>query len=140
MDTKFSPILLVRKKALDTQERKILEHNRFIASKQEEIHHFLTQIAEIELPQGGNYLAYKAVLEVKNMLLAHLEQLHSELSSLKAQRKALEEEYKILNIEYEKMKYLDSKEKEMRLKQLRIAQQRQSDEVALILHHHKRLV
>lgn len=140
MDTKFTPILLVRKKALDSQERKILEHNRFIVNKQEEIHHFLTQIAEIELPQSGNYLAYKAVLEVKNALLAHLEQLYSELSSLKAQRKALEEEYKILNIEYEKMKYLDSKEKEMRLKQLKIAQQRQSDEAALMIHHRKRLV
>ena len=134
MKTKFSAILNVRHKALQSHERKMMQHNLLITQKQAEIEAFMYVVGQVHFPKSGHFGAYLALANTRDRLLGHIDTLHSELSHLKAQAKALREEYKTLHIEYEKIKYLDTKEQEARLKALKLAQDKELDEISILLH------
>ncbi|WP_394955280.1 flagellar export protein FliJ [uncultured Helicobacter sp.] len=134
MKTKFSAILDVRHKALQSHERKMMQHNLLIAQKQTEIDAFMHDIAQVQFPKIGDFGAYLALADTRDRLLGHVDTLHAELSQLKSQAKALREEYKTLHIEYEKIKYLDTKEQESKLKAIKITQDKELDEISIILH------
>lgn len=112
----------------------MVQHNHRIAQKQAEIDAFMRDVGQVHFPKNGDFGVYLALANTKDRLLEHIDALHSELSYLKAQAKTLREEYKTLHIEYEKIKYLDTKEQESKLKALKRAQDKELDEVSILLH------
>ena len=134
MKTKFSAILSLRHKALQSCERKMMQHNLLVAQKQAEIDAFMRDVGQVRFPTSGDFGVYRALMQTRDNLLGHIDTLHSELSQLKAQAKTLREEYKALHIEYEKIKYLDTKERESKLKALKIAHDKELDEISILLH------
>ena len=128
----------LRAKELQSQECKISQQNIHINNKQTEIDAILSEIAQIQFPTNGSYQSYFALSQTRNTLIAHMEILYAELSALKSHAKTLEEEYKLLHIEYEKIKYLDTKEKRASMKALKLVQQKQTDEIAIMLYTNKR--
>ncbi|PAV00531.1 hypothetical protein B9T66_02485 [Helicobacter sp. TUL] len=137
MKTKFSAILDIRYKALQSHERKMMQHNLLITQKQAEIDAFMRDVGEVHFPKSGDFGAYIALADTRDRLLTHIDGLHSELSQLKAQAKALREEYKHISIEYEKIKYLDTKEQESRLKLLKTLGDKEFDEISVLLHRRR---
>ena len=101
MKTKFSAILDIRYKALQSHERKMMQHNLLITQKQAEIDAFMRDVGEVHFPKSGDFGAYIALADTRDRLLTHIDGLHRELSQIKAQAKALREEYKHISIEYE---------------------------------------
>lgn len=133
MKTKFDAIVLGIKQKVQNCENAIAELNSQIAKTQEEILSFTCAIAEIELPSSGNALAFKEIYESKKAYLQKIENLSAFLSDLKFQKSQKQEEYKLCELEFEKMKYLQKKEIDAYIAKLKQKEQNQLDEVAVML-------
>lgn len=137
MRTPYSPLVDMKKTALNNHERKMMQNNFSINATQNQIDELNAQIASIRFPESGEYSAYKAISYTKNTLLLELDSLLAKLANLKAQTKVLREEHRVLNIEYEKMQYLDTKHREERIKKVKKSQQKINDEMSILLHTKK---
>lgn len=65
MKTKFSAILDIRYKALQSHERKMMQHNLLITQKQAEIDAFMHDVGEVHFPKSGDFGAYIALAETE---------------------------------------------------------------------------
>lgn len=137
MKTPYSPLVDMRKTALNNHEHKIMQNNFSITQTQGQIDALNAEIATIRFPESGEYSAYKAISYTKNTLLLELDSLLTQLANLKAQAKALQEEYRVLNIEYEKMQYLETRERERRMAKIKKSHQRANDEMSILLYSKK---
>ncbi|MGX3098636.1 flagellar FliJ family protein [Helicobacter sp. 23-1046] len=137
MRTPYSPLVDMRKTALTNHEHKMMQNTFAINQTQGQIDALNAEIAMIRFPESGEYSAYKAISYTKNTLLLELDSLLGELANLKAQTKVLQEEYRVLNIEYEKMQYLETREMERKMKKQKKSQQRANDEMSILLYSKK---
>lgn len=137
MRTAYSPLVDMKKNALNNHEQKMMQNNFSITQTQEQIDTLNAEIASIRFPESGEYSTYKAVSYTKNTLLLELDSLLAQLANLKSQAKILQEEYRVLNIEYEKMQYLETRERERKMAKIKKLQQRSHDEMSILLYSKK---
>lgn len=133
MKTKFDALLVGIKQKVQNCENEIAHINAQIKDAQEGIAGFTQCIADIELPMGGSTLAFREIYEGKRTYLQKIEDLSSTLSSLKAQKIQKQEEYKLYQLEFEKMKYLQKKEIDAYIAKIKQKEQNQLDEIAVML-------
>lgn len=105
-----------------------------IASKHSQIQALQDEFYALKMPQGGSFEIYLTFEESKKHLLAHLDSVNEELEVLHIRKVTLQEQYKQLHIEYEKMNFLNKKEQDAILKKLRIKERLEVDEIAVMLY------
>lgn len=133
MKTKFDAILLGIQQKIRQCEGEIASIHHQIQETQQGILSCTQNIAQMEVPFSGNAMAFREVYSGKKALIAQMDELNSYLSALKAQLKNKQEEYKGIQLEFEKLKYLQQKEITTMLENLKRKQQQELDEIAVML-------
>lgn len=135
MTTKFSALVQIRKDAVKNAEQKLIGVNQRIASAQIDLSVAQQQLAEIVIPQKGSYNDLLYFQQIKESYLNEIDRIIEFIAALRLERKVIEEEMRLLNIEFEKANYLDSLEKTKILKERRYKESAQLDEISILLHN-----
>lgn len=135
MKTKFTPLVRVKKEALDRVEREILLVNRAIEAHQELIAQAVRDIAALAIPEQGAYADFLRVQAMKKVYIEELEQHKLELAELRARRGLLQEQLKALGVELEKAKYLDKLEVQKMIALQKRQESLELDEISLLLYN-----
>ncbi|TLD82889.1 hypothetical protein LS70_006250 [Helicobacter sp. MIT 11-5569] len=138
MKTKFTQLVLLRKKKVDEIEMLLQKNAQSIVAKQREIDALVAEFATLKEPQNGIYQAFLTFVHHKEEYRSSIDFKMQELAQLKQEKKELQEYFKLQNIEYEKAKYLDGLEVKRMLDKARIQESRDLDEISVMLHaNHK---
>lgn len=138
MKTKFDALLRIKKQDLDRCESQMIKNNNFIASRYQKLNSILQELSDVHMPQNGDFWDFKRVQEIKKCLVAEIDFIQDEISTLKNTSKSLQELYKQASIEHEKIKYLKENEVKKTLQTLKISESKEMDEVALMLFEGKK--
>lgn len=132
MKTRFSSLVNVKKNAMQKSERAVEQANAALKKARQALEESLLQLQEIQLPQHGQisqFLANRTLVERQRALIRHNEEWVSFCE------KELDEAKKRLKadmIEFEKFKYLEFQEIEKLLKEIKVKEAKDLDEVALM--------
>ncbi|WP_305862451.1 flagellar export protein FliJ [Helicobacter cholecystus] len=133
MRTKFDAILLnIRQKIAQCEREATLIYHQ-IQQTQQQIFSCTQSIAQMQMPLSGSTLAFRELYDGKKALIQEIDELNLYLSSLKAQLRDKEEERKEVELEFEKIKYLQQKEIAQMLKNFKRKEQQELDEIAVML-------
>lgn len=137
MKTKFTQLVLLRKRKVDEVEMELQKNAQAISAKQAEIDALVQEFAMLKEPQSGIYQNFLSFVYHKNAYRDTINFKMQELALLKQQRRELQEHFKIYNIEYEKAKYLDNTEIKKMLDKVKKQEGRDLDEISVMLYANK---
>ncbi len=138
MKTKFTQLVLLRKRKVDEAEIMLQENAQSITAKQAEIDTLVREFAMLKGPESGVYQSFLTFAHYKDTFRETIDLKIQELALLKQKRKELQEYFKLQNIEYEKAKYLDGMEVKKILENLKARENRDLDEISVMLYaNHK---
>ncbi|WP_299546365.1 flagellar export protein FliJ [uncultured Helicobacter sp.] len=132
--TKFTQLVLLRKRKVDEVELMLQKNAQHIIAKQGEIDALVAEFATLKEPQSGIYQNFLAFAHHKEEYRSSIDFKMQELAQLKQTKRELQETFKLENIEYEKAKYLDGLEIKKLLEKARIQESRDLDEISVMLH------
>ena len=137
MKTKFTSLVTVKKNSMQKSERIVQSANATLNSASVALEIAIKSLDNIDTPQSGSmtdFLASRSLLDTTRASIKHNQEW---LEYATTQLKAAKEQLKFDMIEYEKFKYLDLQEIKKKLKELKIQEAKELDEVALITHTRK---
>ena len=132
MKTRYSPLVSVKKNIMQKCERVLQNANANLESAQEALKNSLLELHTIETPQTGNIqelLSARSLLDAQRNVITHNEDWMRFAEHEIAEAK---EQLKFANIEYEKFNYLELEEIKKILKEKKIQEAKDLDEVALM--------
>lgn len=134
MKTKFSPVVKIKKQALDTIENKL----RLARLNLEDLKKLLEQTTELALnqqfPKNGNAADIQIVISQYKIIQDDIARLHEDIQLQEKQIKHLEHQYKNAHIDLEKIKYLESEELKKHVEKLKKQEGLMLDEIATQRH------
>jgi flagellar biosynthesis chaperone FliJ len=133
MKTKFSAVIKVRKQKVEKIERDIQRINSSILKVKQQIEDLQNILFSLIPPFKGNFSLFSQIKTQQKMLREEIEKLNNQILFLENRKKELLDELKKANIEYEKMKYLEMQEIKKLIKQQKLKEARDMDEIAIIL-------
>ena len=131
--TKFDSLVKLAKLKVDEKEREISKYNNAIESQLQELEKLKQEYASLEYPKEGNFALITQFKIMQNAFFNQIKQKENEINMLKSHRDNLVNELKDLNLEYEKMKYLQGDEIKKYLNKLKHKEAKELDEIALML-------
>ena len=132
MQTRYSPLVKLKKSTMDKSERMVQEKNAVLNKAMQELESSYNFLDEITQPNSGNInelLASRSLLYSQRGLIEHNK------SWVKFAEDQLEDskmQFKKDMIEFEKFKYLEVEEIKKRQKELRVKEAKDLDEIALM--------
>ena len=135
MKTPFDSLVLAQKKRLDAIEQQIIRANNKIATKYTQIDELQIMLSQVTYPKEGNFSAFLKTNAQKKTLIDEMDRIRYYISNLKLEIKKLQEQRKIIYIEYEKYKHIQEQEREKLLKELKQAESKNLNEIALLLYN-----
>ena len=137
MNTKFSPLLKIKKGGVDTCEAELVKNSSKIVAIKDEIDKLIEEIYKIEIPQSGTFDKFLALHAVKKSLNDEIDRNHFILSDLKREGEELKREYDIALREYEKIKYLQEQEIKKYIEIMKKRERVELDEITSIIYNTK---
>jgi flagellar biosynthesis chaperone FliJ len=131
--TKFSAVVKIKKQVVEKIERDIQKINSSILKVKQQIEEIQNILYSLTPPQNGNFPLFSQIKTQQNMLRSEIEKLNSQILFLENRKNELMNELKKSNIEYEKMKYLETQEIKKMLKKSKLKESREMDELAILL-------
>lgn len=116
-------------------ERALMQNENKIASQKTLIDEICDEMVQLDMPQSGSFYAFQIFSNQKAMIESNLRFATEELHILLMQKTQLQEQYKKLSIEYEKILFLDKSEQDHMLKRLKKQEELEIDEVAVMLYN-----
>jgi len=132
--TKFDSLVKLKKLKVDEKEREIQTINNQISKAYEEFNQIQNEINSFEYPKEGNFLLITQFKMMQNALFNQLKEKQNHINFLQGQKNILSNSLKEVNLEYEKMKYLQGEEIKKYIKQLKQKEAKELDEIALMLY------
>lgn len=133
MKTKFSTVVKVKKQVVEKIERDIQKINSSILKVKHQIKELQNILFSLTPPQNGNFSLFSQIKTQQNMLRSEIEKLNSQILFLENRKNELMNELKKANIEYEKMKYLETEEIKKMLKKSKLKEVKEMDEIGILL-------
>ncbi|MBD5165008.1 flagellar export protein FliJ [Helicobacter sp.] len=138
MKTKFTQLVLLRKKKVDEAEIMLQKNAQAISAKQSEIDALVREFATLQEPKSGIYQAFLTFTHHKDEFRQTIDFKMQELSQLKHKKQELQEYFRVQNIEFEKAKYLDGLEIKKMIEQAKKQETKDLDEISVMLYaNHK---
>ena len=132
MKTRYSPLVSVKKNIMQKSERAVQSANSNLHSANEALKTSLLELHTIETPQTGNiqeFLSARTLLDVqRDMIKQNEEWIVFALQEIKEAKEQLKKD----SIEYEKFNYLELEEIKRVMKERKIQEGKDLDEVALM--------
>lgn len=135
MKTPFDALVLAQKKRLEAKELEILRTNNQIAAQYAKIDELQVALSQIVYPKEGDFSLFLKTNAQKKSLINDIDTHRTHISTLKAELKSLQEQRRVIYIEYEKYKHIQEREKEKILSELKRAESKNLDEIALLLYN-----
>ncbi len=132
MKTRFSSLVKLKKNTMDKSERVVQKANADLNSAAMALEISYKSLQEIRSPQSGNmseFLASRTLLSSGRGLIEHNQNW---VGFAKNQVEQAKEQLKLDMIEHEKFKYLEVQEIEKKIKEIKIKEMKDLDEVALM--------
>lgn len=133
MKTKFDSVVKVKKQQVERIENDIRKINKSILELNREIEEFKDSLLLFTLPKTGTFNKIKQIKESQNIIKNQIQNLENQIVILQNRKNELLNELKKANIDYEKMKYLQNEEIKKALKELKLKESREIDEIAILL-------
>jgi len=133
MKTKFSDILKIKKQAVEKIERSIQKINSSIQMLQNKINSLNNELSSFSFPKEGDFRQFQQVKLMQENLINEIKNFENQIKILENRKNELMEELKKANIEYEKIKYLENLEIQKMIKEKRLKESRDMDEIAILL-------
>jgi len=137
MKTRFSSLVAIKKNSMQKSERVVQKANQNLTNAQEALEKSLRELQTITNPTTGNmaqFLANRSLIEAQRVVIAHNQEW---VSFAKKELLEAQEALKNAMIEYEKFKYLELQEIEKIIKEQKLQEAKNLDEVALMTHTKK---
>ncbi len=136
--TRFSDILKVKKQKLSDVERELQDVRNRKKRLVLQIEQVDDEIKRLQAPQNGDFGTLQMARESFLAMIREKEILTQKLETRNRQIEALEILYKEVNIDYEKIAYLDELEIKKEMKRIADEESKALDEIANILFVNKR--
>jgi len=133
MKTKFDSVVKVKKQKVDTIERNLQKINSSIQNLKNKTEELTKTLLSFSLPKEGNFALLNQIKHQQHILRDEIQKLKNQIVILENRKKELLEELKKANIDYEKMKYLQAEEIKKMIKEKRLKEARDMDEIAILL-------
>ncbi len=133
MKTKFDGVVKVKKQQVERIENDIRKINKSILELNREIEELKDSLLLFTLPKTGTFNKIKQIKESQNIIKNQIQNLENQIVILQNRKNELLNELKKANIDYEKMKYLQNEEIKKALKELKLKESREIDEIAILL-------
>jgi len=133
MKTKFSDILKVKKQVVEKIERNIQKINASINNLKVKMNNLENALFSLSTPKEGNFSIFSQIKTQQNLIREEIETLKNQIIILKNRKNELMKELKKANVEYEKIKYLENLEIQKMIKEKRLKENREMDEIAILL-------
>ena len=137
MKTRYSSLVTLKKSAMDKSERVVQTTNADLNSATMALQLSYNSLSDIDIPHSGNIsklLASRTLLSSQRDLIEHN---HNWVDFAKKQVELAKEQLKLDMIEYEKFKYLEVQEIKKMLKEQKIKEAKELDEIALMTYGQK---
>lgn len=137
MKTKFTPLVKLKKSTMDKSEQLVQKANADLNSASTALQISYNSLDEIDAPSEGTmqeFLASRTLLDSGRDLIRHNKEW---VVYAKNQVNQAKEKLKLDMIEYEKFKYLEFQEMQQKLKEKKIQEMKDLDEIALMTHTQK---
>lgn len=135
MKTPFDALVLAQKKRLEAKELEILRTNNQIAAQYAKIDELQIALSQVIYPKEGDFSLFLKTNAQKKSLINDIDTHRTHISTLKAELKSLQEQRRIIYVEYEKYKHIQEREKEKIISELKRAESKNLDEIALLLYN-----
>ena len=130
MKSKFTQIVNIKKRNLDKIELNLAKKRNEAAIIEGFVAQAANDITAYEMPSGGNFNEMRASLEILKAMRREKELLLERLSLTKKEIVHLEHRYKNANLEFEKMKYLQTQDFNVQMENIKKAETAAMDEFA----------
>jgi len=137
MKTKFTSLVTVKKNSMQKSERVVQNANATLNSASIALEISINSLDDIDTPQSGSmteFLASRSLLDSTRSSIKHNQEW---VEYATTQLGAAKEQLKFDMVEYEKFKYLDLQEIKKILKEIKVKEAKELDEVALMTHTRK---
>jgi len=132
MKTKFSDILKVKKQVVEKIERNIQKINSSIQTLQNKINSLNNELSSFSFPKEGDFRQFQQVKLMQESLINEIKNFENQIMILENRKNEMNE-LKKANIEYEKIKYLENLEIQKIIKEKRLKESKEMDEIAILL-------
>ncbi|MGP1486185.1 MAG: flagellar FliJ family protein [Campylobacter sp.] len=119
LKSKFTQIVDIKKQNLSKIEANLAKKRSEVVVMQNFIKQTDSQIASHVLPSSGNFIEIRASLELLKAIRNQKAQLTERLGLIKTEIIHLENQYKNANLEFEKMKYLQTEDFNIQLMKIK---------------------
>jgi len=133
MKTKFDSIVKIKKNELKKIENDLIKVNSAINLINEKIEELNKNLSLMSLPKAGNFREIYQIKSMQGIVRKEIENYKNQLNMLNERKNLLTQKHKQANIDYEKMKYLQTVEIKKALKKEKLQEQMQMDEIAIML-------
>ncbi len=137
MKTRFTSLVTIKKSTVDKSERVVQNANNDLKNSQKALEVAYTSLGEIKSPSSGNIsqlLASRTLINSQRNEITHNKEWVNYASS---QLISAQTQLKLDMVEYEKFKYLELEEIRKILKQQKLAEAKELDEIALMTYSKK---
>ena len=137
MKTRFTSLVHIKKNIVQKSERLLQQANANFNNAKKALQESLAFLQQITLPSHGKiteFLANRALLEAQRMVIQHNQEW---LQYTQKEVQEAKEQLKRDMIEYEKYKYLEYEEMQKVLKEIKIQEAKDLDEIALMTYTNK---
>ena len=138
MKTRFADLLKVKKQKLDEVERQLLDVQNRIKRLEHKVAQVDHDIAVLKLPESGDFGLIQMSRVGFLSLVSQKESYIEKLAVRQQQVLGLKSLYQEVNIEYEKIVYLDAEEIKKEMRRLKDEESKELDEIANILFVNKK--
>ena len=132
MQTRYTPLVKLKKSTMDKSENAVCKANADLNSASMALETSYNSLDSIELPSTGTMAelsASRTLLDSQRGIIQHNKEW---LEFAKKQVESAKEQLKLDMIEFEKFKYLESQEIKKVLKEKKIQESKDLDEIALM--------
>lgn len=130
MKSKFTQIVNIKKRNLDKIELNLARTRNEAAMIEGFIAQATEQISKFEMPSSGSTIDLRGSLELLGAMRREKNLLTERLKLMKKNITHLERQYKAANLEYEKMKYLQTQDFSAQIEKIKKAEAAALDEFA----------
>jgi len=133
MKTKFDSVVKIRAQKVEKIENDIKKINSSIAKLKEKINNLNSLLLSLHLPTKGSFSQIAQINSQKNLIRNEIDALNNQINILTNRKNELLHELKKAKVEFEKMKYLQSEEIKKIIKEIKLKEARELDEIAILL-------
>ncbi len=133
MKTKFDSLVKIKKNELKKIEKDLIKVNSAIDLIKNKIKELQIKFNSFSIPDKGNFKEIYQIKAMQNAIKSEIDNYKSQLKMLNERKNLLISKHKAANIEYEKMKYLQTMEIKKQLQKQKQKENMQMDEIAIML-------